>query len=137
MCSSDLTMMNLRERDEAICNYLIWNIDDNGYLLYQIDEEFIKGLKIDPPCTVEEAEDCLELIQDFEPPGVGARDLRECLLIQLENSNVNHCYDLEIVIVRDFLDDVVSNRLPKIAKALNESIEQIDEAVKFIQISRS
>jgi len=128
-----VTMSNLRERDQAICNYLIWNIDDNGYLLYQIDEEFVKGLELTPPCSVEEAEDCLELIQEFEPPGVGARDLRECLLIQLENSNVNHCYDLEIAIVRDFLDDVVNNRLPKIAKALNESIEDIDEAVKFVQ----
>ena len=128
-----LTTLNLKERDQQICSYLVWNIDENGYLRYQIDEEFVKGCEVQPPLTIEEAEDCLELIQDLEPPGVGARDLRECLLVQLEKTNQKHKFDLEIRIVRDHLDDVVNNRLPKIAKALNEPIEVISDAIEFIR----
>lgn len=128
-----LAMLNLKERDQKIGGYLIWNIDENGYLRFQLDEEFVKGCEVKPAATLEEVEDVLELIQSFEPPGVGARDLRECLLIQLEQSNAKHHYDLEIRIVRDHLDDVVNNRLPKIAKALNEPVEVIDEAIAFIR----
>ncbi len=128
-----LSMLSLKERDQKIANYLIWNIDENGYLRFQLDEEFIKGCEVEPRASVEEAEDVLELIQSFEPPGVGARDLRECLLIQLEQSNGKGHYDLEIRIVRDHLDDVVNNRLPKIAKALNEPVEVIDEAIQFVR----
>lgn len=128
-----LSMLNLKERDQKIANYLIWNIDENGYLRFQLDDEFIKGCEVEPRASVEEAEDVLELIQSFEPPGVGARDLRECLLIQLEQSNAKGHYDLEIRIVRDHLDDVVNNRLPKIAKALNEPVEVIDEAIQFVR----
>ena len=128
-----LAELSLKERDLAIANYLIWNIDDNGYVRYEINEEFAKGLEIEPSITVEEMEDVLELIQSFEPQGVGARDLRECLLIQLEQTNVAHRYDLEIAVVREHLDDVVNNRLPKIAKALGEPVELIDEAISFIR----
>lgn len=128
-----LSMLSLKERDQKIANYLIWNIDENGYLRFHLDEEFIKGCEVEPRASVEEAEDVLELIQSFEPPGVGARDLRECLLIQLEQSNGKGHYDLEIRIVRDHLDDVVNNRLPKIAKALNEPVEVIDEAIQFVR----
>ncbi|MCO5168396.1 MAG: RNA polymerase factor sigma-54 [Planctomycetes bacterium] len=128
-----ISMLSLKERDQKIAGYLIWNIDENGYLRFQLDEEFIKGCEVDPPCSVEEAEDVLELIQSFEPPGVGARDLRECLLIQLEQGNAKGHYDLELRITRDHLDDVVNNRLPKIAKALNEPVEVIDEAIQFIR----
>jgi RNA polymerase sigma-54 factor len=128
-----LSTLAMKERDHKIGRYLIWNIDDNGYLRYKLDEEFVKGCEVEPRCTVEEAEDVLELIQTFEPLGVGARDLRECLLIQLEQSTNKHHYALEIRIVRDHLDDVVNNRLPKIAKALNEPLEVIDDAVQFVR----
>ena len=125
--------LSLKDRDQQICSYLIWNIDENGYLRYQVDEEFVKGCEVKPPLSVAEAEDCLELIQGLEPPGVGARDLRECLLIQLEQSNQKHKYDLELRIVRDHLDDGVNNRVPKIAKAVNEPIEVINDAIEFIR----
>ena len=124
---------NLKPRDQAIAEYLVWNIDDNGYVRFKIDEEFAKGCEVTPPATVREIEDCLELIQSYEPAGVGARDLRECLLLQLMQSNKANRYELEIRIVSEHLDDVVSNRLPKIAKSLNEPIELIDEAITFIR----
>lgn len=128
-----LTELNLRDRDVKIASYMIWNIDENGYLRYRLDEEFARGVEVDPPCTLDEMHDVLELIQGFEPPGIGARDLRECLLLQLEQSNTSNRYDLEIRITRDYLDDVVANRLPKIAKALSEPIELIDEAITLIR----
>lgn len=125
--------LNLKERDQKIAEYLIWNIDDNGYVRYQIEEEFAKGAEVEPPASVDELLDCLELIQGFEPVGVGARDLAECLLLQLYHDNRSNRYELEIRIVAHHLDDVVSNRLPKIAKSLNEPVDLIDEAIGFIR----
>ncbi|MCA8922485.1 MAG: RNA polymerase factor sigma-54 [Planctomycetes bacterium] len=128
-----LHMLNIKERDAKICSYLVWNIDDNGYMRFEINEEFAKEIDVTPPATPADVEDCLELIQTLEPAGIGARDLRECLLLQLESTNTKYKYDLEIEIVRDHLDDVMANRLPKIAKAVNEPIEVIHEAVIFIR----
>ncbi|MGE0712976.1 MAG: RNA polymerase factor sigma-54 [Planctomycetota bacterium] len=125
--------LNLKERDQAIAEYLIWNIDDNGYVRFKLDEEFARAAEVDPPASVADLEDCLEMIQTFEPAGVGARDLRECLLLQLEQSNVSNRYDLEMRIVDQHLDDVVNNRLPRIAKSLGEPVDLIDEAITFIR----
>tara|TARA_R110002072_G_scaffold4458_1_gene31169 strand:- start:845 stop:2314 length:1470 start_codon:yes stop_codon:yes gene_type:complete len=130
---SQLHELNIPERDQKIAEYLIWNIDDNGYVRYQLDEEFAKGCELEPEVSVDELLDCLELIQGFEPVGVGARDLPECLLLQLYHDNKSNRYDLEIRIVAHHLDDVVGNRLPKIAKSLNEPIDIVDEAITFIR----
>jgi RNA polymerase sigma-54 factor len=130
---SQLRELNLKPRDQRISEYIIWNIDDNGYVRFKLDEEFAKGAGAKPPATVADVEDCLEMIQTFEPHGVGARDLRECLLLQLEQTNTSNRYDLEIRIVDHHLDDVVANRLPKIARSLAEPIDLIDEAITFIR----
>ncbi|MBL4846509.1 MAG: RNA polymerase factor sigma-54 [Planctomycetes bacterium] len=130
---NQLRELNIPERDQKIAEYLIWNIDDNGYVRYQLDDEFAKGLEIEPAASVDELLDCLELIQGFEPVGVGARDLPESLLLQLYHDNKSNRYELEIRIVAHHLDDVVGNRLPKIAKSLGEPIELVDEAITFIR----
>src|SRR6185503_2408091 len=81
------------------------------------------------PCTAEEAEKVLKLIQKLEPPGIGARDLKECLLIQLGESDN---FTLERLIVDKHLDDLKMNRLPKIAKETGKSVEEIKESLAFI-----
>src|SRR5579871_1427610 len=124
-------VIELTEREHEIGDYLIYNIDDNGYLRFQLDEEFLTGIDLEPKVTPAEAEAVLRKIQTMDPPGVGARDLRECLLLQLEREADG--YPLEKQIVRDHLDDVVANRLPKIAKATGVSLEEVDEAIKNIK----
>jgi len=76
---------NLSEQDAKIAEYIIGNIDDNGYLqrpLSAISDDLIFQVGID--ISTERLEDLLQMIQDFEPAGVGASNLRECLLLQLE-----------------------------------------------------
>jgi len=124
-------VLNLADYEQELGAYLIYNIDDNGFLRFSLSEEFLKASAMDPVPTIPEAEGVLKKIHSLDPPGVGARDLRECLLLQLEREADG--YPLEKQIVRDHLDDVVANRLPKIAKATGVSIEEIDEAIKNIK----
>jgi RNA polymerase sigma-54 factor len=72
----------------------------------------------------------LKLIQTFHPPGVGARDLRECLMLQLERAGQQQ--SIEYRIVRDFMEQLGKRRIPEIAKGLDESVEAVQEAVARI-----
>jgi RNA polymerase sigma-54 factor len=142
------------DRGMAIGEYLAYNLDDNGYLKTQtnvspiavsatnesglelgrcgeITEEFCAGIPIEPPATPEETEAILHIIQQMDPPGVGARDLKECLLIQIGMAEE---YALERQIVRDHLEDIMMNRIPKIAKVTGEPLELIDESLRYIRM---
>ena len=109
-------------------------LDDEGYLRTPI-EEVCEGHK-SKPC-VEHAEAALKLIQRHcEPAGVGARDLRECLLIQLDHCERDaelaegHDFPLERAIVRDHLKDLEMNRYPQMGKKLGRPIADLQAAVK-------
>jgi len=87
---SQLGFLNLNERDHQLAETLLGNLDDNGYLSRDLnsvvnDMAFTQGVET----TSEELGKILTLIQDFDPAGIGARDLRECLLIQLLRKNQN------------------------------------------------
>ena len=74
----------------------------------------------------QKAEEALHVVQSLDPPGIGARDLRECLLLQLEEDMPY--YDEVKTLIENHLDDLKENRLPQIAKKTGYSIEQIQEA---------
>ncbi|MBW7935187.1 MAG: RNA polymerase factor sigma-54 [Gemmatimonadaceae bacterium] len=125
-----LSMLNLKERDQKIAGYLIWNIDENGYLRFQLDEEFMKGCEVQPPSSLEEAEDALELIQSFEPPGVGARDLRECLLLQLRELPGE--LELPRRILTDHFDELIAHRWVEIARRTGTTAAEVQHAADQI-----
>ena len=104
---------------------LIGNIDDRGRLNSNLDE-----LAISSGIPVEKYLEVLKIIQSFDPPGVGARDLRECLLLQLERSNKKQT--LEYRIISEYMDALAKRRLPEIAKGLELPMEDIQEAMKRI-----
>lgn len=83
-----------------------------------------------PPLDADVLEDALALVQTLEPIGVGARDLTECLLIQLDATP--HADQLCAELVQHHLEDLGKNRYPVIAKATGRSIEEIKEALKLI-----
>ncbi len=115
---------SIRHCGELIINY----IEDDGYLhtpLEQIAEHQV------PSPSLEELQEALSWVQTLDPPGVGARDLRECLLIQLENQAGNH--DLERILVENHLTDIEKNRYPAIAKATARTIDEIKEAVQNLR----
>jgi RNA polymerase sigma-54 factor len=110
----------------AIGQRIIYNIDDNGYLMYDLKD--IIGSEDEE--ALAEAEEALKLVQSVDPPGVGARDLSECLLLQIGPSRK---YKLERLLVTEHIDDIVNNRIPKIAKKTGVSIDRVNRAVDFIK----
>lgn len=110
--------------EEAFGEYLIQNLDANGRLQSSLPEIVqVSGTGI----SLEQAEDVVDLIQKLDPPGVGARDLRECLLLQITNRTPMH-EELR-VIIGEHLDDLSHNRLPAIQKKTGLSIEVIKDAI--------
>lgn len=104
---------------------IIGNIDDDGFLR-ATDEEIAAGCGV-APAIVGRA---LELVRACDPVGVGARDLRECLLIQLERLGKGE--ELESVIVRDHLGDLGHRRFDQIARACGETVRRVRAAADFI-----
>ncbi len=121
-----LRMSHLTEREMAMGEEIIGNIDDNGYLRADLAE--IAATVGEPEAEVERV---LEVIQEFDPTGVGARNLRECLLIQvgqldLDDSTVER-------IIEDHLEDLERRRYPQIARALKITPEDVFEAARVIE----
>ena len=111
-----------------IGEFLIGNIDERGYLLIGL-EDAARNLKVD----VESVEETLKIIQDFDPPGVGARNLSECLLIQLKNLHLDDGYiKLAQQVIERHLEDLARGRFNKIAKELDvkeECVRDINQKI--------
>lgn len=121
-----LNLTVLGDKEYLIGDYIIQNIDENGYLEADIDE--IANMTKSKETDVEEV---LKIIQSFEPLGVGARDLKECLLIQIKEKNE---IDPTIVkIVEEYLDDLACNRMIKIAKELDIELFRMQEVCDYIK----
>jgi RNA polymerase sigma-54 factor len=104
---------------------IIGNIDDFGFLQGSLEE-----ISQNTSHPLAEIEEMLSLIQTFHPVGVGARNLRECLLIQLRRLGKEH--SLEYQIVDEHLEDLGRKRLPELARRLGVSVEQVQKAANFI-----
>lgn len=109
-----LIELNIDKYTRVICNYIIDNLDHRGYL--ECDLEIIcKELKI----SKELGEKALLIVQDLEPYGIGARDIKECLLIQLDKLALDD--EKMITIVNNHLEDIANNKYALIGKSLNIS----------------
>jgi RNA polymerase sigma-54 factor len=105
---------------------IIGNIDDDGYLVASVSE--IAALGPWDDLAVEKA---LEHIQKFDPPGVGARDLQECLMLQVRSAGLEGS-PVEILI-RDHLRLLQNHRIPELAKALGCDIDEIKQHIEVIK----
>lgn len=114
------------EEDFKIGETIISYIDDKGYLTSPIEE--ISNILNVP---VEKVEKVLNVIQTFEPYGVGARNLQECLLIQLKLSDLND--ELPFIIVKDYFNELSKHNYEKISKSLGVNIDKIKKAVSIIK----
>jgi RNA polymerase sigma-54 factor len=121
-----LNFSKLTPEECEIGEYIIGNIDDNGYLCCSL-EEIIDSLKSDPALT----EKVLGIIQKFDPPGVGARNLRESLLIQLRERKLEG--SLAYRIVDEYLSDLDKKSHSQLAKSLGVTFEEVQEAMDLIR----
>ena len=135
-----ISQFNLRvstEREQTLGEYIIGNIDDDGYLRREVenmvdDLAFLQNITTD----TDELNRVLEIIHDLEPSGVGARDLRECLLLQLERKDQSSpSVSLAATIIRDYFDEFSRRHYEKIMSRLMIGEEEmkgvIDEVLKL------
>ena len=114
------------ETETKLGKVLIGNLDENGYLTDPLEEMAkIQGV------TVQELEKSLQLIQTFDPPGVGARNLRECLLLQLENRKGELARKAYRMVAEHF-EDVEKRRFPLIQKKLEITADEIRDILSLI-----
>ena len=116
----------LSEERQGDAKTIVGNLTDHGYL-----DASLQDLAIKLQIPLERLEDALATIQNFDPPGVGAADLRECLLLQLDHLGLGS--GLEAEIVDEHLDEVARNHFPQLAKKLHLSLETVIAAINHIR----
>jgi RNA polymerase sigma-54 factor len=122
---NQIHLSGLSAADTVIGEMIIGSINNDGYLTSSIDE-----LAESTATDVKHLRDILGIIKDLHPTGVGASDLRECLLLQLERSGQGESLAAEIA--RRFLDKLAARKLPDIARALKVTAEEVEAAAKVI-----
>jgi RNA polymerase sigma-54 factor len=131
---TQLGLRPLTDKQELVGLHIIGNLDDAGYLRRDIaamvdDLAFTQNLEVNK----KELEEVLEVIQEFDPPGVGARDLRECLLIQLRRKEEQGPAVLlaKRILLRNF-NDFAKKHYQKILKKTGASEEELKAAIQEI-----
>lgn len=123
---SQLAPVSKTQLDSEIYEFLVYSLDERGYLI-----ETAKELAEKFSMPVEKMEGYINKLKKCDPAGVGAKDLRECLLLQLERrENKNEIIDK---VVKDYLVKVGKNQIPQIAKALKISIDEVVRACEEIR----
>jgi RNA polymerase sigma-54 factor len=113
----------VKKAGRSIIDYL----DDRGYLSVPLEQLHSKDTDVFTP---EDLKQALLLVQQLEPPGVGARDARECLLIQMVQSQQD--MNFEYRLIADHMDALLENRLPEIAKKMDCSMERLNQAIQRV-----
>jgi RNA polymerase sigma-54 factor len=116
---------NLTDEQRGIAELIVGNIDDYGYFKTSVEE-----LSTTTSLPGEKISEVLKIIRTFDPPGVGAGDLRECLMLQLERAGRQE--SLEYRIVRDFMNELGKRRIPEIARGTGQPIEEVQAALARI-----
>jgi RNA polymerase sigma-54 factor len=106
-------------------SYVIGNLNENGYLQVSMDE-----VAKENQVSVEKAEEALSLIQSFDPSGIAARDLKECLLLQLESQMQGE--SLAAQVINHCIKELEDRKWNEIAKKLNVSLDAVKEAIQQI-----
>ena len=120
-----LGLSRIHPRDCHIATELIGNIDEDGYLKVPLEE--IAG---EASANVSDVERILGLVQKFDPAGVGARSLQECLLIQVRQLDMQD--SLVEIMLRDHIDSIEARRFNAIAKDLEIAVDDVLAAIRFI-----
>ena len=134
--NQQLAYRDLTEKQLEIGRYIIGNLDDNGYLsrpVPNIVDDMLFTMNVST--TEEEVTEVLRIVQELDPPGIAARDLQECLLIQLkrlQEDNPFADYSLSIAIIKDYFEEFTKKHYDKIAKKMEVSNRELKPALDEI-----
>jgi RNA polymerase sigma-54 factor len=121
-----LSMSDASPRTKEIASFIIGNIDEDGYLRATNEEIMVAG-----GFEAEEVEKAVQAVQSLDPIGVGARDLRECLLLQLRFLEIDD--PLVEIIVRDHWDEFMQRKFVPLAKILGIELKKLEGIVEVIK----
>lgn len=125
--------LNLDEQRRGLTEYLIGSLDDDGLLrksLEAVSDEL--AIYVGISTTEEELEECLKVIQGFDPPGLGARSLQECLLIQIRRKEDTPVRQLELEIIEKYYEEFTRKHWDKIVQRMGISDEEFEAAIAEI-----
>jgi RNA polymerase sigma-54 factor len=114
------------EQVRKAAELIIGNLDENGYLMTTLEE-----ISQNNEHTMDDVEEALAVVQEFDPPGVAARDLKECLILQLKLVDPQNTLAQQVV--SEHLKMLQNNQLKEIARALNRPIEAVKRAVDVVK----
>jgi len=120
-----LKLMNLTPVEVLVANEIIWNLDERGYFGVPIE-----NIAYSQSVSIEQAARVLKQLQQMDPPGIAARNLQECLLIQLKQ--MENTGD-SILIIREYFDDFANRRFQRIVKGLGWSKDRIQAVQDTVQ----
>ena len=131
---NQMSTYRLTENEEIITDFLIGSIDESGYLRRDLidvmdDLAFTQNIYT----TIEELEQLLKLVQDLDPAGVGARDLKECLIIQLKRKGEKPARTLAINILEQSFDQFVKKHYSKLIQKFHVTEDELKDAIKQIE----
>jgi len=121
---SQLNMLSLNAAEKKLAEYIIQNVDNNGYLVSSIEE--ISQLT---KTNINQVENILKIVQTFEPNGVGARDLKECLLLQIKEDDNPLIEDF----ISNHLEDIANNKIVKVAKEKGLDLFEVQNICDYIK----
>ncbi len=137
--TEQLAYLDLTPEMFELCAYVISHLDENGYLVaHDPEKKTAREIAVDElvrsyqtPVTMADVEEAIGSVQTLDPPGVGARTVKECLALQLNDDTPHR--ELVRQLVENHLDDVAHNRLPIIQKKTGASVEAIQEAIVILR----
>jgi RNA polymerase sigma-54 factor len=128
-----LGLTSLNDEEARIAEYIIGNIDEDGYLrrdLLSISDDLAFHMNMD--VKIEDLERYLDIIQDFDPPGVGARDLQECLLLQIMRKKGKDSTCLAAKIIQHNFEEFTKKHYDKIQRKYEITDEELKDAIDEI-----
>jgi RNA polymerase sigma-54 factor len=122
-----LDVLDLQPRERELAREIVAALNDRGWLDLPLEDV---DAALQPPPTGGELEHALHVVQSLEPTGVGARDLTECLLLQLSPDCPD--YELLVTLVLQHLDDIAHNRIPRIVRETGADVDRVLAAIDVI-----
>ena len=131
--TAQLHSFSLNKKEQKIAEFIVGSLDPLGYLrrdILDISDDLIFTLGIDADEML--IQDILDKIYLLEPPGVGARDLKQCLILQLKRKNKTKTIDLSLKIIEEYFDLFSKKHFEKIKQKLNISNDELKDVVSEI-----